>query len=89
MTGAKRAVAARAVDLYLSEIDEEYRVVRFNAPEHADYGDEFLDSNKKNIKVIDDFFADNTTRSKHFRDGLEIFAARAIDEILAQTAARY
>ncbi len=27
------------------------------------------------------FFADNAVRSKHFRDKLEIFVARAIDEI--------
>ena len=46
-----------------------------------DNADEFLSCNKKNIKVIDDFFADNTIRNKHFRDCLEIFVARAIDEI--------
>ena len=42
---------------------------------------QFLDWNKKNIKIIDDFFADNTVRSKHFRDNLDIYIARAIDEI--------
>jgi len=31
--------------------------------------------------MIDDFFADNSVRSKHFRDNLEIFIGRAIDEI--------
>jgi hypothetical protein len=81
MTGAKRAVVARTVDLYLSEINEEYRTVRFNVPENPNDGDEFLDCNKKNIKIIDDFFADNTIRNKHFRDCLEIFVARAMDEI--------
>jgi len=81
MTGAKRAVVALAVDLYISEIAPEYRTIRFNLPENPDDGDEFLACNKKNIKIIDDFFADNAVRSKHFRDGMEIFIARAIDEI--------
>jgi hypothetical protein len=81
MTGAKRAVVARAVDLYITEISEEYRTVRFNLPKNPDDGEEFLVCNKKNIKIIDDFFADNTIRNKHFRDCLEIFVARAIDEI--------
>lgn len=30
---------------------------------------------------MDDFFADNTVRSKHFRDNMEIYVARAMDEI--------
>ena len=81
MTGAKRAIVARTVDLYISEIAEEHRTVRFNIPENTDDGDEFLACNKKNIKIVDDFFADNAVRSKHFRDCLEIFIARAIDEI--------
>lgn len=81
MTGAKRAIVAKTVDLYISEIAEPYRTVRFNIPENPDDGDEFLASNKKNTKIIDDFFADNSVRSRHFRDCLEIFVARAIDEI--------
>jgi len=81
MNGAKRAIVARAVDLYIAEIDEEHRTVRFNIPANPDDADEFLTCNKKNIKIIDDFFADNTVRNKHFRDSLEIFVARAIDEI--------
>ncbi|MFT4861432.1 MAG: hypothetical protein ACI95C_000642 [Pseudohongiellaceae bacterium] len=81
MTGAKRAIVARTVDLYLSEVAEEYRTIRFNIPLNHEDADEFLACNKKNIKIIDDFFADNSIRSKHFRDCLEIFVARAIDEI--------
>ena len=81
MTGAKRAIVARTVDLYVAEISEDQRTVRFNLPADATNGDEFLECNKKNIKIIDDFFADNTLRNKHFRDCLEIFVARAIDEI--------
>lgn len=81
MTGAKRAIVARAVDLYIAEISPEYRTIKFNIPENPDDGDEFLACNKKNIKIVDDFFADNSVRSKHFRDNMEIFVARAIDEI--------
>ncbi|MFT7472751.1 MAG: hypothetical protein ACI8XU_002655 [Kiritimatiellia bacterium] len=81
LTGAKRAIVARAVDLYLQEIEPEHRTIKFNVPEDLEDGDQFLDCNKKNIKVIDDFFADNSVRSKHFRDNMEIFVARAIDEI--------
>lgn len=81
MNGAKRAIVAKAVDLYLAEIDPKYRTIKFNLPEDPDDGDEFLACNKKNIKIIDDFFADNAVRSKHFRDNMEIFVARAIDEI--------
>jgi hypothetical protein len=81
MNGAKWAIVARAVDLYTAEISEAHRTVKFNLPDDPDDGDEFLECNKKNIKVIDDFFADNAVRSKHFRDNLEIFVARAIDEI--------
>ena len=81
MNGAKRAIVARTVDLYLKEINETHRTIRFNIPESPDDADEFLTCNKKNIKIIDDFFADNTVRNKHFRDCLEIFVARAIDEI--------
>ena len=81
MNGAKRAIVARAVDLYMADIAEQHRTVKFNLPDNPDDGDEFLQCNKKNIKVIDDFFADNSVRSKHFRDNLEIFIARAIDEI--------
>ncbi len=81
MTGAKRAIVARAVDLYIGDIAEEYRTIKFNLPENPDDGDQFLQCNKKNIKIIDDFFADNSVRSKHFRDNMEIFIARAIDEI--------
>lgn len=81
MNGAKRAIVAKAVDLYIAEIDPEHRTIKFNLPEDPDDGDEFLARNKKNIKIIDDFFADNAVRSKHFRDNMEIFVARAIDEI--------
>jgi len=81
MTGAKRAIVARTVDIYIKEIDENQRTVRFNIPQNPDDADEFLECNKKNIKIIDDFFADNTVRNKHFRDCLEIYVARAIDEI--------
>lgn len=81
MNGAKRAIVARTVDLYLSDIGEEHRTIKFNLPSDPDDGDQFLDCNKKNIKIIDDFFADNTVRSKHFRDNLDIYVARAIDEI--------
>jgi hypothetical protein len=81
MTGAKRAIVARTVDLYIAELDEDHRTVRFNIPENPDDGDQFLQCNKKNIKIIDDFFADNSVRNKHFRDCLEIYIARAIDEI--------
>ena len=81
MNGAKRAIVAKTVDLYSSDISEEHRTVKFNIPENPEDGDQFLVCNKKNIKVIDDFFADNAVRSKHFRDNLEIFVARAIDEI--------
>lgn len=81
MTGAKRAIVARAVDLYIAEIDPEYRTIKFNLPENPEDGEQFLACNKKNIKIIDDFFADNSVRSKHFRDNMEIFVARAIDEI--------
>lgn len=81
LTGAKRAIVARAVDLYIAEIDPEHRTIKFNLPENPEDGDQFLDCNKKNIKIIDDFFADNAVRSKHFRDNMEIFVARAIDEV--------
>ena len=81
MNGAKRAIVARTVDLYVAEIGEEHRTVKFNIPGNPEDGDEFLECNKKNIKIIDDFFADNAVRSKHFRDNLEIFIARAMDEI--------
>ncbi|MBQ14690.1 MAG: hypothetical protein CMQ17_09865 [Gammaproteobacteria bacterium] len=81
MTGAKRAIVARTVDLYIAEIAEEHRTVKMNIPEDPEDADEFLECNKKNTKVIDDFFADNTVRNKHFRDNLEIFVARSIDEI--------
>ena len=81
MNGAKRAIVARAVDLYTAEISEDHRTVKFNILEDSEDADQFLDCNKKNIKVIDDFFADNSVRSKHFRDNLEIYIARAIDEI--------
>lgn len=81
MNGAKRAIVARTVDLYISEIDEKNRTVRFNIPENPDDADQFLSCNKKNIKIIDDFIADNSVRNKHFRDSLEIFVGRAIDEI--------
>ncbi len=81
LTGAKRAIVARAVDLYIAEIAPEFRTIKFNLPENPEDGDQFLECNKKNIKIIDDFFADNSVRSKHFRDNMEIFVARAIDEI--------
>lgn len=81
MNGAKRAIVAKTVDLYTTEISEQHRTVKFNLPDDPDDGDKFLECNKKNIKVIDDFFADNAVRSKHFRDNLEIFVARSIDEI--------
>lgn len=81
MHGAKRAIVARTVDLYIAEIAEEQRTVRFNLPDDPEDAEQFLACNKKNIKIIDDFFADNAVRSRHFRDGLEIFVARAIDEI--------
>lgn len=81
MNGAKRAIVAKTVDLYLAEIAEEHRTIKLNIPEDPEDGDQFLACNKKNIKVIDDFFADNSVRSKHFRDNLEIFVARAIDAI--------
>lgn len=81
MTGAKRAIVAKTVDIYTSEISAEYRTIKFSYPENSEDGDEFLDCNKKNIKIVDDFFADNAIRSKHFRDNLEIYIARAMDEI--------
>ncbi|MDP6653845.1 MAG: hypothetical protein QGF90_17340 [Gammaproteobacteria bacterium] len=81
MNGAKRAIVAKTVDLYTLEISDDYRTIKFNIPDNPEDGDEFLECNKKNIKVVDDFFADNSVRSKHFRDNLEIFIARAIDEI--------
>ena len=81
MNGAKRAIIAKTVDLYSSEIAEAHRTIKFNIPKNPEDADEFLQCNKKNIKVIDDFFADNSVRSKHFRDNLEIFVARAIDDI--------
>jgi len=81
MTGAKRAIVARTVDLYTSEILPEHRTIKLNIPENSDDADQFLECNKKNIKVIDDFFSDNTVRNKHFRDNLEIFVARSMDEI--------
>ena len=81
LNGAKRAIVARAVDLYTSEIGPEYRTIKFNIPANSEDGDEFLSCNKKNIKIIDDFFADNSVRSKHFRDNMEVYIARAIDEI--------
>lgn len=81
MNGAKRAIVAKTVDFYTSEISQEHRTIKFNIPENPEDGDQFLVCNKKNIKVIDDFFADNAVRSKHFRDNLDIFIARAIDEI--------
>lgn len=81
LTGAKRAIVARAVDFYLQEIEPEHRTIKFNVSRTCKDGDQFLESNKKNIKLIDDFFADNSVRSKHFRDNMEIFVARAIDEI--------
>ncbi len=81
LNGAKRAIVARTVDLYTTEISAEHRTIKFNIPDSPEDGEQFLDCNKKNIKIIDDFFADNSVRSKHFRDNLEIFIARAIDEI--------
>lgn len=81
MTGAKRAIVARTVDLYISEISEEYRTIGFKLPDDPNNAEQFLECNKKNIKIVDDFFADNSVRSKHFRDCLEVFIARAIDEI--------
>jgi hypothetical protein len=81
LTGAKRAIVARAVDLYLQETEPEYRTIKFNVPQNLENGDQFLECNKKNIKSIDDFVADNSVRSKHFRDKMEIFVARSIDEI--------
>ena len=81
MTGAKRAIVARAVALYIAKIDPEYRTIKFNLPENPDDGDQFLECNKKNIKIIDDFFADNAVRSKHFRDNMEVFVVCALDEI--------
>ncbi len=81
LTGAKRAIVARAVDLYIAEVSPEYRTIKFNLPDNPEDGDQFLECSKKNIKIIDDFFADNSVRSKHFRDNMEIFVARAIDEI--------
>ncbi len=81
MNGVKRAIVAKAVDLYTLEISDDHRTIKFNIPGNPEDSDEFLACNKKNIKVIDDFFADNSVRSKHFRDNLETFIARAIDEI--------
>ena len=81
LNGAKRAIVAKTVDLYTQEIAEAHRTIKFNFPNDPDDSDEFLACNKKNIKIVDDFFADNSLRSKHFRDNLEIFIARAIDEI--------
>ncbi len=81
LNGAKRAIVARAVDLYMTEIAADHRTIKFNMPDNADDADQFLECNKKNIKIVDDFFADNSVRSKHFRDNLEIYIARAIDEI--------
>lgn len=81
MNGAKRAIVARTVDLYTSEVSDDHRTVNFKMPENPDDGDQFLECNKKNIKIIDDFFADNAVRSRYFRDNLEIFVARAMDEI--------
>ena len=81
MTGAKRAIVARTVDMYIGEIDEAHRTVRFNIPQDPNDADQFLACNKKNIKIIDDFFADNSVRNKHFRDCLEVYVARAIDDI--------
>lgn len=81
LTGAKRAIVAKTVDLYVAEVAEPHRTIRFNLPLDPNNGDEFLECSKKNIKIIDDFFADNTVRNKHFRDCLEVFIARAIDEI--------
>jgi len=81
MTGAKRAIVAKTVDLYVAEVSGEHRTVRFNIPDNPDDGDQFLECNKKNVKIIDDFFADNAVRNKHFRDCLEIYVAKAIDEI--------
>ena len=81
MTGAKRAIVAKTVDLYMHDISADHRTIKFNIPDDPNDADQFLDLNKRNIKIVDDFFADNAVRSKHFRDNLEIFIARAIDEI--------
>lgn len=81
LNGAKRAIVARTVDLYTQEIAPAFRTIKFNLPEDPDDSEQFLACNKKNIKIVDDFFADNSLRSKHFRDNLEIYIARAIDEI--------
>ena len=67
--------------MYIGEIDEAPRTVRFNIPQDPNDADQFLACNKKNIKIIDDFFADNSVRNKHFRDCLEVYVARAIDDI--------
>ena len=32
MNGAKRAIVARTVDFYLSDIGEEHRIIKFNLP---------------------------------------------------------
>lgn len=81
LNGAKRAIVAKTVDLYTTEIAADHRTIKFNIPDNPEDADEFLECNKKNIKIVDDFFADNSVRSKHFRDNLEIFIARAMDEI--------
>ena len=81
MNGAKRANVAWTVDLYLSDISEKQPAIKFNLPSDSDDDDQFLECNKRNIKIIDDFFANNTVRSKHYRDNLEIYIARAIVEI--------
>ena len=65
MNGAKRAIVARTVDLYTAEISDQHRTVKFNVPDNPDDGDQFLECNKKNIKVIDDFFADNSIILSH------------------------
>jgi len=39
LTGAKRAIVARTVDLYISEIAESHRTVRFNIPEDPENAD--------------------------------------------------
>lgn len=56
MNGAKRAIVAKTVDFYLGEIAADHRTVKFNIPENPEDGDQFLECNKKNIKIIDDFF---------------------------------
>ena len=81
MNGAKCANVACTVDLYLSDISEEHPAIKSNLPSDPDDGDQFLESNKRNIEIIDDFFVNNTVRSKHFRDNLEIYIARAFVEI--------